>query len=373
MVLFLDSIWPGTATEHSQVRNGPPPIDETSPTSTKPSDDRTSNKVTIAACTILTLALVAKTVRTSQRARLARDDARAWRKVSLALVRRGGGGGGGDAAHHHHHHDGVSHRHSSHPTSSLKSSSDHWNNNGNHNRMRGNWRHGIKMNWSDMTPSSKPSHSSLWNWSKAEQEVYDDIFALDKKDLEVVSPNEEAAALAKPVEREKMSAPTLKSTKSLYSAIHPHEDWDWTPADHPRPKGSWKRHRLPPWSVGFTCAARAPSSTASPAPSTAVHSELNATRSKPAAVSDEKVDDWMIRSAIWPDTDPLRASEAAFIADAVFKELVKDTRPVKSSSTHRVKPTASSEDDASKIQALEAQVWALLSRQQALEEKIRNQ
>ena len=167
---------------------------------------------------------------------------------------------------------------------------------------------------------------------------------------------------------------SISHDRSLYAAIHPHEDWDWTPADHPRPNKPWKKSRLPPWTVGFTST-----------PSTTLKAQ-EVTKQKAvepqAEEEEESHDDLTLRAAIWPDSDPLHASEVSSIAEEVFSEVSK-RKEQSSKNGEEMEKEGRDEVEAEKkhtqeigegsevFQQLERHIWALLERSQALEEKLR--
>ncbi|UZJ54152.1 hypothetical protein CBS101457_003472 [Exobasidium rhododendri] len=341
MVSFLDYFWPET-TEHGKVK-----MHSVTPThaATTQNDAPTSNSVALLACTIAGLALAAKTIRSSTRARHACHEARAWRKVSMALLRREGQG------------ESLRPRtlraHQLDPTSkSLVEGAQEAEEGGDK----------IAASSTSMRPG---------NWHSS-YDVESDTFRTN-------SATEEGKGTAFNAAKVHAAPPShsvkLPSTRSLYSAVHPHEDWDWTPADHPRPTGSWRRSRLPPWTIGITSSPNTPST-----PSPEIQVEANTVGRAPGGDTPQSnnADDWMLRSMMWSNLEPLCATEAAFIADEVYRETAKELRSPTSSANQtkpamRVKRTMTSpKDDPSKIQALEAQIWALLSRQQALEDKLRD-
>ena len=230
---------------------------------------------TLAACTLLTLALTAKTIHSTIGARHARHDARAWRRVSMALLER---------------RHGTRHAREGAPRSS----------------------------WTDVGPSptrQAPACSA--------------------------GPAAVAASATRPT-----TMPAANPTPPPYThnplpasqtTTHPHEDWDWVPADYPRrPRQSWKHFRMP------------------------THRQ---TGSK-ADADDGNL--WLLRSALWPEADALQPSESTFIAGEAVEDASSERQ---GSATVHGGSESAMRATTDRVEALERQVWALLARAKALEER----
>jgi hypothetical protein len=278
-----------------------------------------STTFTLMACTVLTVALAAKTIRSSHRARHARHEAQAWKRVSMALIDRGYG---------------------------VRASKGRT-----LERLEGEGEWGNELNRKKRVPGN------LINIQVEEAKVAEVSHATLPKDA--IKPQ---------------FTPTPSPRSSLYSPIHPHEDWDWTPADHPRPAQSWRRTKLPPWSIGITSAPKAPSSSPLQVKVKDMPKEAKAATTGEKK-EDVDLDEYLLRSAVWPDSDPLGASEAAMIAEQVFKEVEDEKKwpitPIKAIKAKRILQS-SVKGDSEKVQVLERQIWALLMRAQALEDKLRS-
>lgn len=114
----------------------------------------------------------------------------------------------------------------------------------------------------------------------------------------------------------------VRNNRSLYSAIHPHEDWNWTPADHPKTRKSWQKSRLPPWTVGFTSTPKAQEIISS---SIAPRSDIEIAHGKNL-------------SEDWRPFETADISEAEFIAEEVSKDHQREgpaSRQTESRNAHR--------------------------------------
>lgn len=321
-----------------------------------------STTFTLLAWAALTGALAAKAIRSSQRARQASHDARAWKQTSLALINNN--------------RNARTANHSRFSNSTLKEKRGK-----NDHEYGTSARESVESLRESITRVEEAKREASARKTRSFPDYIRNTNAQDHAKLDLPSEaqskqqNQRASetqtfqesleeghrATQKRDYKPNFIAST-QTTRLLYSEIHPHEDWDWTPADHPRPSHSWKRHRLPSWSIGFTSAP------------TVKAKEQVVTEEKTSSLGPEDMDEWLIHSAIWPDSDPLRASEAAMIADEVFKEAAKQPGPP----IPQAKPITqaknlhpSPEQDRHHIQALERQIWALLARAQAMEDKLR--
>lgn len=277
-----------------------------------------STTFTLTAFSLLTLALTAKAFRSSQRLRQAEYDARAWRKAFMRSIDRMS------------YHDA---RHIYHKGRDYRAG----------RQMYG----GIK----------EASHF------KAEPKVTPPFVQSDIAPVKPAVVSEVAASVV-PSTSANTSGIQYKAGAS-YSAIHPHEDWDWVPSDHPPKRNSWKRTRLPPWAIGFSSTVKA----SPPGTGTEAETRVEASEMTPTDREEE-----LLRAYIWPDSDPLRANEAATIAEEVFKEAThRATSPIKEKEKEKIKrPSVTSKAVAveqERVRDLERQVWALLERTKELEDR----
>lgn len=127
--------------------------------------------------------------------------------------------------------------------------------------------------------------------------------------------------------------------RSGYDPIHPHEDWDWTPADWPVKRSSWHRSRLPPWSIGFSRTAKAPSKPSEHLVEPVAQHITPTVRPKhglEAAIAAHQTgasaEELLFQSAVWPDAQPAEpnavAGESAFIAEEVINEILEQQHKV---------------------------------------------
>jgi len=146
------------------------------------------------------------------------------------------------------------------------------------------------------------------------------------------------------------------NNKSLYSAIHPHEDWDWTPADHPKPRKSWQKSRLPPWTVGFTSTPKAQEMVG------------NTIRTNTDAQNQNL-------SELWRPFETFDVSEAEFVAE----EARKDHSEVplgKKTADHKTEPKIKdsikkySEGAAKRDQVKRARIEDVALRRKMIEQKL---
>jgi hypothetical protein len=149
------------------------------------------------------------------------------------------------------------------------------------------------------------------------------------------------------------------NNKSLYSAIHPHEDWDWTPADHPRPRKPWQKSRLPPWSVGFTSTPKAQESISK--------STANSISSPDAQCQNF--------SESWRPFETFDVSESEFIAEEVRKDhsgvpLGKKTVDPKTGTKIRESIKKYSEGAAKRDQVKRARIEDVALRRKMIEQKL---
>lgn len=388
---------------------------------------KTTNTVALTGCAILVTLLAAKTIRSGSKLRNAYHDARAWRRVTMTMIKR---------------EENPFFQSPHQPHSRSIPSLDEI------RKKSSTSPAGLGRFQNNMNAARKPKGMKLDEKKMNVTDIFgkkDDVWEKVLAELEAVG---QESSVAK-VGGKESSSGTLMSTPSktvptmssqwhkvvsspssitrgasssnpLYSAVHPHEDWDWVPADHPPARNSWKRNQLPPWTVGFSSAPK---------------SQANSSSSEGAEMStkqDESSDleELLLRSAIWPDSDPLKSSEAAFIVDEVYKDLSNKKqhqqlqRPEQSSTVEKQsepaqnkvsdckkellnsKPWTESDSqkrnetvliaeqvfkdlgnskrqqsirytaaikeemESEKVKALERQVWALLARSQALEDKL---
>lgn len=350
-------------------------------TSSSSSSHNTS--FTLAACTVLAVYLAAKTLRSSKQARQAGHDARAWRRVSMALLDRGKGGG------------------------RFEQSLDAEWTEGRSRRPPGGLRNLDAMSDSAKSTAQQPRVAA----EREEQARFD---AIAKDGIRGECSPSEVKAQPQPKPCQSPSSKT-SSTSSLYSEVHPHEDWNWTPSDYPRSPDRWKRNRLHPWTIKSTSMPQKPS-TNFPPPTTrkAWPSILTACRMTPPSVApapptnppvatkevgrDSEPASWeeeMLRYIIWPDSEPCGMAETTCIAEAILadghlkqkngpiisplrKAILKRKSIAKPRSildianaarAARQKQSDADRANAERVQALERQVWALLSRAEKLEQQ----
>lgn len=385
---------------------------------------KTTNKVVLTTCALLATILAAKTIRSGHRLRNAQHDARAWRRVTMTMIEKGG-----DSSFRSLHQHGKLPSLLGHMKDEKRSLLDA-------KRIRNHAtaiprKESVEREdeaFKSATSSKHPSLSLSSEFSEAKESSTPTSTSSSPKLVPAMS-SEWRKAVSHP-----MAWTASSSSNPIYSAVHPHEDWDWVPADHPPARTSWRKSRLPPWTVGFSSAPKS-------------RVDLTNIRVSQSSMKDDETSDLeehLLRSAIWPDSDPLKSSEAAFIVDEILKEsshkkqqqqtqqsiklgteraraqvkesesmgnklnstiwtesdtqkrneavlmadeIFKDLNNSKKHHSNQQTTGASKEDvkakatlkpspisnneESEKVKALERQVWALLARSQALEDELR--
>lgn len=199
---------------------------------------------------------------------------------------------------------------------------------------------------------------------------------------------------------------------ALKTYVHPHEDWDWIPSDFPRMRTGthrWNYSRLPPWSIGFssthmatkkldqsTSKRKDPIVDESPSDTEAFNPALANGDERPRSTEVDKVptdQNLHVEEQVLGDYRlcdiPSKMEESAFIADEIVREVMDDhnrrqKREARNETVQHIKgataDTSSGPEMTEKqflkdgvtnenfrLKALEAQVWALLSRIDELE------
>lgn len=322
---------------------------------------------TLALAAFVAVALVGKTFGATRRATLARHEAESWRRVAIRLVDRGEG------------------RLSPEEIDQVRQT--RWARRGCPPRAP-----------AILNPSSKSNSRAQANIRSTPEErrpssdnqtlVNDGLTGKRTETEQLSSKDHHSDVLLNKPRRS-----TSSRFSSLFSPIHPHEDWDWTPSDWPPSRSSWRRNRLPPWSIGFTNAARADTNTQRPtdSPRKGIEAAIEAHQ------ADNQVEEMLFQSAVWPDMQTYEhAGESAFVADEVVKEVLekqarqikvrkkvsdrkvqeapetisecrKPAKVVDAAPTERPTQPSAPLVDYARVQALERQVWALMARIEDLE------